>query len=248
MNILHLDKAFSRIGARVRFGPGSIDVLRDDAGEFFRLDLDTAKAGGYEALDVQPRRRHLVLVGGDERFLCGHDERHWFVAGIASRRPATVSAAMDSLMPPDARQAVLRAKVRHRRRHRRHNPAYLRQGEWFFLSAPDFSTSRPTLRNEALRRGGGKPHVVEEVARAGGEAVYVSRTFPNGLTEAQREDLRRSDPALFAAQTWTAMSRNATVYARGRVTHADHATLHLDGWHRVLMAAEASSRNLAFLD
>jgi len=247
MNIPHLDKAFARIGGRVRFGPGRIDVARDGSGEFFRLDLDTAQAGGYEARDVQPRRRHLVLIDGPERFLCGHDERHWFVAGVRGN-PATVSAAMESLLPREAREALLREGVPARKRHRRHNPAYLRQGEWFFLPAPEFATTRPTLRREPLRRGGGKPHLVEEIARAGGEAVFVSRRYAGGLTSSQHESLRRSDPELFAGQRWRPMTRGATVYARGRVTHPDHATLHLAGWHRVLMADEASSTQLAFLD
>jgi hypothetical protein len=44
------------------------------------------------------------------------------------------------------------------------------------------------------------------------------------------------------------MARNATVYARGRVRHPDHATLHLDGWHRVALANDVASKALAFLD
>ncbi|MBY0230077.1 MAG: hypothetical protein K2W96_12415, partial [Gemmataceae bacterium] len=118
MKIESLDRAFSRISARVRFGPGLIDIARDERGEFFRLDLDTAQAGGYEALDPQPKRRHLVLVAGKDRFLCGHDERHWFVAGL--RKPAaTVEAAMDALRPREAQEALLRSGERHRRRNDR---------------------------------------------------------------------------------------------------------------------------------
>jgi hypothetical protein len=247
MNVTHLDRSFARIGARVRFGDGPINVLRDAEGEFFRLDLATAQAGGYEALDVQPRRRHLILVSTD-RFLCGHDERHWFVAGLPERRITTVSQAMDALLPVEARENLLRHKVPSRKRHRRHNPAYLRQGEWFFLPAPEFDTRRPILRDEPLRRGNGKPHMVEELARAGGETVYVSRAFPNGLTASQHEDLRRERPSLFNAQHWRIMARNATVYARGRVRHPDHATLRLDGWHRVALANDVASKALAFLD
>src|SRR5262245_35402710 len=146
MNVLHLDRSFAHIGARVCFGDGPIDILRDADGEFFRLDLATAQAGGYEALDVQPRRRHLILAS-TERFLCGHDERHWFVAGLPERRITTVSQAMDALMPAEAREGLLRHKVPSRKRHRRHNPAYLRQGEWFFLPAPDFQATRIILRD-----------------------------------------------------------------------------------------------------
>ena len=47
------------------------------------------------------------------------------------------------------------------------------------------------------------------------------------------------------------MRRNPGVYVRGRVRHADHATITLHGWHRVSMNTEGRSKamkNVAFLD
>jgi hypothetical protein len=47
------------------------------------------------------------------------------------------------------------------------------------------------------------------------------------------------------------MRRNPGVYVKGRVCHADHATITLHGWHRVVMNTEGQSklmRNVAFLD
>jgi hypothetical protein len=47
------------------------------------------------------------------------------------------------------------------------------------------------------------------------------------------------------------MQRNATVHVKGRVRHADQATVRLHGWHRVLIYTETESkamRNVAFLD
>jgi hypothetical protein len=47
------------------------------------------------------------------------------------------------------------------------------------------------------------------------------------------------------------MARNPDVYVRGRVRHADHRTIFLNGWHRVLMNTEFQAqalRNVAFLD
>ena len=47
------------------------------------------------------------------------------------------------------------------------------------------------------------------------------------------------------------MVRNPSVYVKGRITHADHATVVLDGWHRVEMNTETQSRamrHVAFLD
>jgi hypothetical protein len=50
---------------------------------------------------------------------------------------------------------------------------------------------------------------------------------------------------------WRTMRRNPGVYVRGRVRHADHATILLHGRHRVLMNTEGQSKamkNVAFLD
>ena len=47
------------------------------------------------------------------------------------------------------------------------------------------------------------------------------------------------------------MRRNPGVYVRGKVRHADHKTIALHGWHRVLMNTEdqaSAMRNVAFLD
>ena len=44
---------------------------------------------------------------------------------------------------------------------------------------------------------------------------------------------------------------NPVVYVRGKITHPDHATIRLDGWHRVEMNTENRSRamaSVAFLD
>jgi hypothetical protein len=50
---------------------------------------------------------------------------------------------------------------------------------------------------------------------------------------------------------WRKMVRDASVYARGRVRHSDHATITLPDWHRVVMNTETQTRameNVAFLD
>ena len=43
------------------------------------------------------------------------------------------------------------------------------------------------------------------------------------------------------------MTRNPGVYARGAVSHADHATITLPFWHRVLMNTETQSRTMRFM-
>src|SRR5207253_6043381 len=40
-------------------------------------------------------------------------------------------------------------------------------------------------------------------------------------------------------QTW--LPRDALVYVRGEITHPDHRTICLEGWHRVLMNTENRS-------
>jgi hypothetical protein len=47
------------------------------------------------------------------------------------------------------------------------------------------------------------------------------------------------------------MVRDPDVYAMGAIRHPDHATIHLDGWHRVLMNTEQQARamqNVVFID
>src|SRR5215467_11231354 len=198
-----LERPFIKMGARVKLGVPEVtrfsheqrafalDVRRDGRGEYFlvrkRPDVSV------EVLEVRPAERHLVLLarvprfrGGEtkSRFLLGHDERHWFVAAIPEDSPvSTVAAAKQALKPEvvTQREIAIRARIRDRRI----NKARIRQGEWFFVPVEglDVVASR-VLKNEPLRRGGGKPHVCQELYRSGGETVYVNRENPNGLTQA----------------------------------------------------------------
>jgi hypothetical protein len=47
---------------------------------------------------------------------------------------------------------------------------------------------------------------------------------------------------------WQVMRRNPVAYVRGKISHPDHATIRLDGWHRVAMNTESQSSSVAFLD
>lgn len=267
------ERAFLRMGARVKVGepeiarrssflrrspldirPFDLDVRRDRDGEYFlvrkRDDVSV------EVLEVQPGDRHLVLLArvpdgsGREtksRFLLGHDERHWFVAAIPEQNPvSTVAGAKQALKPEVViqREIGLRARVRNRRV----TKARIRQGEWFFVPAEVTADPKRIFRNEPLRRGGGKPHVCQELYREGGETVYVNRQHPNGLTQAEYSRLSekvRTQPG------WNKMVRNPRAFVRGTVRHSDHKTIHLEGWHEVLMNTETRAvamRNVAFLD
>jgi hypothetical protein len=272
MSEKNLLQKFAKMGARLKMGnikpnprvrqgmTGSIrlDVQNDGDGEFFDIRLN----GGSESpellvLDVQPEDRHLLLMtknatGTKAKYLCGHDERHWFVAAIPESAPVgTVRQAKEALKPPEvqSRQTGLKAKERNRRK----NDAYTRQGEWFFIPAPEIGTPDPmkVLKKEPLSRGvGSKPHITEFAYRLGGQQVYVCSRYSNGIDGNEYQKIIRSDKKA-KGFGWRIMSKDATVYVKGRITHADHATITLVGWHRVYLNEENKAkamRHVAFLD
>jgi len=185
-----------------------------------------------------------------DRFLCGHDEREWFVAAVPGRA-SSVRQAMEVLQPSLVHRALADTWVPVRQRYARKNRAFRRQGEWFFVPAASL-TVEPylVLKDEPLRRGAGEPHLVEELYRTGGETVHVCRQHPNGLTSEDYKRLLRRTPRA-ASWGWRVMKRNPEVYVRGAVRHPDHATIYLPVWHRVALNTETQSQTMtrvAFLD
>jgi hypothetical protein len=255
MNTKNLQRQFARIGARVTVNrtPASfsLDVRRGRMGSMFEINLGGSDTQ-VSVLDVQPRQRHLVLrFAGSSAFLCGHDERDWFAAAVPDGGVTSVRAAMEALKPHEVRLAQVQKRVKRQRRNRRRNAAFIRQGEWFFLPAPELAVNVLTvLHNEPLSRGRGKPHMAEQLVRAGGEAIYVCREYPRGLTEEAYRRLIVKRPTK-AQLAWRIQRRNPLVYVRGSVRHPDHKTIHLDVWHRVLPNTEhksAAMSHLAFID
>jgi hypothetical protein len=184
-------------------------VKSDVRGEYFDLAVADDRIN-FQLLQSNPYERHLLLLASDrQRFLCGHDERHWFVAGIADR-VSTVRAAKLSLMPaPVAEQA---RRFSPDEVNNRHNAVFKRQGEWFFVPARDFISPRFTLRNEPLQRGRSKPHVCQELCRSGGELVYLVRG--QVLSQAEFRERRRRNPDFAKGQVETRV-RNPMVCVRG---------------------------------
>src|SRR5262245_13104635 len=178
MNVDMLRTRFARMGARLRvnelmrvMGPRgeqtlSLDVRSDDEGEYFDIRMRHEAPVELEVIDLQRRERHLLLAaresGSRDLYLCGHDERHWFVAGVPERRGAvnSVLGAMESLKPEEVLQAQRRQGIKGKELRRRKNAAYVRQGEWFFLPMPKLHVDKTeVLYNEPLSRGNGsKPH------------------------------------------------------------------------------------------
>jgi hypothetical protein len=268
MDIQLLEKHFEKIGARVKFrqivanrrDSAGIDIRNDKSGEFFDIRLSGDEPVEYEIIDLQKDLRHLLLLarrarGGKEKFLCGHDERHWFVCAVPGRSVSNVAGAMEALQPVDVRFQINAKMKRIKNRFTRRNEAFLRQGEWFFIQTPDLmveeSFAARIYKNEPISRGwGSKPHICEEVFRTHGETVMVCSCYPAGVTLKQYNHILKSNPKA-AKWNWRAMQRNASVYARGRVRHPDHKTIVLDGCHRVLMNTENEApgmRHVVFLD
>ena len=266
MNFVGLERKFQSVGARLKLnrlagGAFRIDVRDEGRGECFDIGVDDRLVLDIQALDVRPAERHLLLMAKTrdrsgvihkDKFLCGHDERHWFVAAVPEvRGVSNVRSAMETLKPTVVRVEQDRQRVKHRRRNRRRNAAFVRQGEWFFVPCPDLDVNlKWVLKNEPLRRGAGKPHWCELLCRRGGESVYVSREYPNGVTLAEYRKLVQSDPSKLHLR-WNTMIRNPEVYVKGRISHADHKTVVLRCWHRVQMNTETQSRamrHVAFLD
>lgn len=240
--------------------PFSIDVRDDGDGEYFQLRLNDDIRP--EVGDVRSADRHLLLTvrtlaAGESRetvatYLCGHDERHWFVAAVPERAEAgDVQAAMDALKPQEVWDALRAHGVPAEHRNRRRTTAFIRQGEWFFIPRPSLKVNRAwVLRDEPIRRGAGKPHGCQFLYRdrKSGEWVWVRRDYPNGLTEREYRDLSVSERRRFG---WERTMRNARVYVKGNIRHPDHKTVWLSDWHEVVMNTETHAEameHVAFLD
>jgi hypothetical protein len=133
---LRITEAGGRQRAKIR-----IDIGRNRSGEFF--DIRCGSGVVPEVLDVQPDRRHMVLMVRDgnakNKYLLGCDERHWFAAAVPGDNVRDVRTAIDSLRPVEAEGRRV-----------------IRQGEWFFVADPSVSHKGAVIhRNEPLSRGAG---------------------------------------------------------------------------------------------
>lgn len=237
----------------------SIDVVENKKGEHFVLE--NPDDFPVEVLDVQPDLRHLLLlvrgksdrgIKDFRRFLCGHDERHWFVAAVPeTEKISTVKQAVEALKPGPVKNAQERVGIKTKDLHKRSTVGYIRQGEWFFVPIHSVTVKDFLIhRNEPMRRGRGKPHIAEFLYREGGETVYVCRQYPNGITENEYSELMKNNSEA-KNFVWKTMRRNPRVLVKGRIRHHDHATVILDIWHEVVPNTESESiafRDVAFLD
>ena len=129
MGTSNLITKFARIGARVKVSDGrsrrsrigagtvSLDIALDRDGEYFEIVRSPLADPEIAVLDAQPGDRHLLLLvrNGKEKqkFLCGHDERHWFVAAVPESAPVgTVVQAKEALKPAEVLDAQGRQCLR----------------------------------------------------------------------------------------------------------------------------------------
>jgi hypothetical protein len=258
-----LETMFGRMGARVKIhgninhrDRGGIDIRYDMHGEYFDIAVAPNDKVEYEVVDIRPGVRHLLLMtrrdDRKQKFLCGHDERHWFACAVPGDSVTNVVKAMEALQPTEVRWNVSRRVKRAKNRLRRRNKAFVRQGEWFFIPAPELVVNpKLVLRNEPISRGAGsKPHMCQFLYRTGGEPVWVCGIRPQGLKETEYSALIRTNPEA-RYWGWYQRLRDASAFVRGRVSHPDHKTIVLDGWHRVLMNTEnlaPGASAIVFLD
>lgn len=179
----------------------------------------------------------------NDKWLCGHDERDWFVAAATG---TSIAEAKQNLKPEEVR--VVEMKVSKKKRNKRKNEAFLRQGEWFFVpaTAKEVPATPVIHKDEPMSRpGGGKPHIVEEVFRTGGKAVWAD-SQSRVISDKEYAELSSIQKSRYSQR-----QANANVYCRGYVKHPDHTTIILVGWHKILMNTENRNRSgatMVFLD
>jgi hypothetical protein len=270
----NLEKLFDKIGAKVKIitrdersirqagflrrqlAPVTLDVITKDGQEMFEISLQSNVVNeiALSVLEVRSDDRHLVLLArqtdkngmviSKDHFLCGHDERHLFVAAVEG--VSTVAQAKASLKPVEIRQKETGLSTK--QRNRRKTKLFRRQGEWFFIPAHMTVPEKSIRKDEPLSRGAGsKPHIAQYAYRQGGETVMVCSQFPNGVTQRRYKEMIERN-SHFRGLNWRAMQRAATVFVRGTIKHPDHATIYLEDWHRVLMNTERRTATVTFLD
>lgn len=133
-----LERRFATIGARVRVsgdgrGEPRIDIRSDRLGEFFEAVRRPRRRGRSRGNRCCARREASAAARasprGEGKFLCGHDERHRFVAAVpeSAHGVTGVRAAKAALQPPLVREAIER--TRPKEAFPRRTSAYVRQGE-----------------------------------------------------------------------------------------------------------------------
>lgn len=285
MNSNLIEEKFEKIGVRIKFrkanvfqnAPITFDLQKDKRGEYFVCAAQDVKLlDEIDILDVRPKDRHLLLLFRNtvekrkDKFLFGHDERHFFVSAVPDTVPVKdVKSAKKALIPPDLQGMAISIEELKRK-----NKVWHRQGEFFFVKLGVLLKvdDKFVIKNEPLQRNiRSKPHMIEFCYREGGEERTFATRMVNMRSEDMAEELRNKInqgnkrgftknefqelPANIRNNSkkwgWQLRKVNPEVYAKGRITHSDHRTVILDGWHRVYLNGEMLSpaaRDVIFID
>ena len=129
MNANHIQSKFAMLGARLKISvvpeqrrsPNyAIDIQKDRRGEFFELRVTEPLRERLDVsvLQADKRDRHLLLLvrspaGKPARFLCGHDEREWFVAAVpgGASTATTAESTMGAGRAPAARSPTSQTRA-----------------------------------------------------------------------------------------------------------------------------------------
>ena len=197
-----LERRFAAIGARLNVvgppaGAPRIDVRLGTRVASSSTSASPAAAAwsSWRSWTSSRADRHLLLLvrDGDEKskFLCGYDERHWFVAavpeaarGVTRCRGGEGGAAAAGC--PDGGRAGRGRRI----------PSAVAT-PLTSARASGSSSRRPTLdppaafvlRNEPLSRGRGTAHMIELAYRRGGQVVWVNNA------SSERHQRRALSPA-----------------------------------------------------
>jgi len=261
MNTHNLSKAFASIGTRVCIdrvrnarSPLGISVSKDKKGEYFSIRVDqtyTHIPFCIHIAETNKKLKQMVIaisytIGEfkalftTQHFLIGKDECHLFVAGL--NNGISVKKAFTELRPGSISATLSATGVKEKNWYKRKNKTFIRQGEWFFIPAALPPISMPVVhKKEPISRNAGKPHIVDELMRVGGEVVYVKNS--QVITKETYEHLSHRDRLRTRQRV-----RGARVFVRGYVRHPDHKTIFLDGWHEVHLNREVSLQGNEFVD
>jgi hypothetical protein len=262
-------KQFDKLGFPVVFSETKsqdfdVNVRRKKDGKE-TFDVKLRDGVDLVVLDTKPEERALLVMFKNStlpindqklgKYLLGHDERELFVSAVSSSSKSVIEAK-ESLKPGRVKSVEKKSGVKAVDKQKHKNKARVRQGEFFFIPAPNAQINENlVLKNEPLFRGSGrfqagKPHMAEELYRTGGTPVMVSRESPAGISETRYRQLVAKNPEA-AKQSWTRRVQNPTVYVRGKITHPDHKTVVLKVWNLVSVNEEAKydpKRRLSFID
>lgn len=273
MDRVWVQNKFEEMGSRVTIRKGNgmfirgfnavlaVNVVSDRKGEHFTMTIHPQADEALidiQVLDTDAKLRQMLLMikypyeirNGQyvlsnaytkERLLVGHDEMHWFVAGVTQSN--NIKEAFANLRPSAVTLAMHKTGVKDKDWRRRKTKGFIRQGEWFFVPV-HFEEDKTTviLKNEPIQRRGSSRHMCEELVRFGGKAVYannagdiISPAAYKGMSPSRRME-------------YTFRRVGAKVFARGRITHKDHQTIVLKGWHEVFLSNERGTSSNAFID